>query len=696
MGSSGTKKKKDYEEQIDIGGHHDVSIKEMEYFQRQMKYSICKINTIKQDSESFGTGFFCIIPFPTKLYPLPVLITNNHVLNENDIKTGNIIEFSLKNDELKSQIDIDELRKTYTSTTYDTTIIEIKEDDNLNTNIYNFLEIDDGLYEGNLTKKYFKKPVYLLHYKNSKEAKHSLGDIKIEEDNFNIVHYCNTDKGSSGGPILNLSNFKVLGVHKGSKKGKYNLGTLINIPINDFYQNQKKIGNIKISLFKETNESKKTGYLENKNIETSIFKETNESKKQKNLEENNNNEITIIYQNRSIVNLNEELKKEIKNSLGEEISKNKLFGEIFVKNNRNNCRIIINGVEKELFSFYNIENLEENQKLEVKLKGINNVKDMSYMFCGCLSLFSISEIWKWETNNVTNLTGLFYGCSSLTTLPDISEWNTNNVISMGYLFDGCSTLKSLPDISKWNTNNVTVMGAIFRRCSSLTILPDISKWNTNNVINLGCLFDKCSSLKTLPNISNWNTNNVTNMNSLFCGCSSLIELPDISNWNTNNVNDIGCLFYGCTSLKTLPDISKWDTSNINDMGGLFYGCSSLQKLPDISKWNTINVNDISHIFDGCSSLTILPDISKWNTKNVINMRGLFFGCSSLTTLPDISKWDTKKVNNMRGMFFECSSLTTLPDISKWNTNNVKVINNLFDNCNPKLNIPQKFIKKFNY
>ena len=31
---------------------------------------------------SKGTGFFCKIPFPNNNHLLPVLITNNHVMNE--------------------------------------------------------------------------------------------------------------------------------------------------------------------------------------------------------------------------------------------------------------------------------------------------------------------------------------------------------------------------------------------------------------------------------------------------------------------------------------------------------------------------------------------------------------------------------------------------------------------------------------
>ena len=33
---------------------------------------------------------------------------------------------------------------------------------------------------------------------------------------YNIIHTCSTDDGSSGSPILNLKNNKVVGIHKGT------------------------------------------------------------------------------------------------------------------------------------------------------------------------------------------------------------------------------------------------------------------------------------------------------------------------------------------------------------------------------------------------------------------------------------------------------------------------------------------------
>ena len=54
----------------------------------------------------------------------------------------------------------------------------------------------------------------------------------------------------------------------------------------------------------------------------------------------------------------------IKKDNGETISKKKLFGERFVKNNKNICKIIINGKEKELCSYLkNYENFINEGKL---------------------------------------------------------------------------------------------------------------------------------------------------------------------------------------------------------------------------------------------------------------------------------------------------------------------------------------------
>ena len=62
-----------------------VSIKTTEIILDQMKNCVCKIHKGKIN----GTGFFIRISYNNKLYDL--LITNNHVLNEQDIMINNSI-----------------------------------------------------------------------------------------------------------------------------------------------------------------------------------------------------------------------------------------------------------------------------------------------------------------------------------------------------------------------------------------------------------------------------------------------------------------------------------------------------------------------------------------------------------------------------------------------------------------------------
>ena len=149
----------------------------------------------------------------------------------------------------------------------------------------------------------------------------------------------------------------------------------------------------------------------------------------------------------------------------------RIFGPKFVENNKNICKMIIDNKEYEITEEYNIKNYNEN-KLNIKLKGINNASDISFIFYKCQSLLSLPDISKLNTNNVINMSAMFAGCSSLSFLPDISKWLTNNVTNMNGILAGCSSLTSLPDISKWNTNNVTNIKGMFAECSSLTSLPE--------------------------------------------------------------------------------------------------------------------------------------------------------------------------------------------------------------------------------
>jgi len=49
----------------------------------------------------------------------------------------------------------------------------------------------------------------------------------------------------------------------------------------------------------------------------------------------------------------------------------KIFGPEFVKNNKNNCKMIIDNIEYEIKEQFYVGNCENNT-LKIKLKGINN------------------------------------------------------------------------------------------------------------------------------------------------------------------------------------------------------------------------------------------------------------------------------------------------------------------------------------
>lgn len=211
-------------------------------------------------NNSTGTGFLCKIPFPNYNNLLPVLITCNHVINENNIIEGKEIKMTFEEDKIFKSIIMDGKRKFYSNKDFDTTIIEIIEKDKFDET--QFLYYDDKRF---LIKNLeLKKNSYLFHYQHGTALKISFATIKQIEDNKNyrFIHYCNTDIGSSGGPIFNSKTDKVFGIHLGSKNNCYNHGTDLEGPVNEF-QKKYKIEESKIQMINNGNEINKSNVIEN-------------------------------------------------------------------------------------------------------------------------------------------------------------------------------------------------------------------------------------------------------------------------------------------------------------------------------------------------------------------------------------------------------------------------------------------------
>ena len=162
----------------------------------QMKKNICKIKVGEQQ----GTGFFCKIPFPDKNNLLPVLITNNHLINEPLLykKDGNI-SINIKEETEIEKINLND-RMKYTNEEYDITIIEIKDQDN----IKNYLELDDTiindiLFNKNSNKEYIDETIYIIQYPEGKlSVSYGVLDNIFQDKKYNFNHKCSTKGGSSG------------------------------------------------------------------------------------------------------------------------------------------------------------------------------------------------------------------------------------------------------------------------------------------------------------------------------------------------------------------------------------------------------------------------------------------------------------------------------------------------------------------
>ena len=407
-----------------------------------------------------------------------------------------------------------------------------------------------------------------------------------------------------------------------------------------------------------------------------------------------------------------------------------IFGDEFVKKNKNICKIIYNNKEYELTSNFNVENINKDF-LEIKLKGINYIKDMSYMFYNCSSLLSVINKDNYDFKNVTNMSSIFFGCSLLRNLSTfeqidtrnvtnmsflfslcckldlsfIKNWDTSNVTDMSYMFSGCFKLKDLSDI-KLNTKNLKYMNGMFTGCLSLI---SINKFDLNNVINMSQIFSCCKSINPyyiinniftseLPNlkdisgmfsnlnsflnesigyISKCKTKNIINMSYLFSFIDNLEKIENL-NLDTSNAIDISNLFNGCKKLTSISNINL-DTSKIIDMSGLFEGCSSLKNIKGISNINTKNVKYINSMFEDCEKLSSLPKLN-WDTFNIIDMNSLFKSCIELTSIKALSNWNTENVQNMSKLFYNCKNLSSFNELDKWNTSNVTDMSSMFENC----------------
>ena len=203
-----------------------INIENTKKILNQMSYCICKI----KNNGVIGNGFFCKIPYKNNT-KINVLITSYQIINENYFYNNNKITLFMNDYNEQKIINYNLNRNTYYNKLYNTTIIEVNDFDNIN----NYLEIDDdNLFGNNINQCYENQSAYILNFLNNGKASVSYGFIN-QINQHNIRHMCYTESSSNGGPILNLTNNKVVGITLVGHQG-----TILKYPIEDFinrYQN---------------------------------------------------------------------------------------------------------------------------------------------------------------------------------------------------------------------------------------------------------------------------------------------------------------------------------------------------------------------------------------------------------------------------------------------------------------------------
>ena len=480
--------------EMDIDCWNDIDSKQINKNLHTVYEQSRSIFKIIKDNEKIGNGFLCKIPSPDSSNLIPVLITCYHILKPEDLFEGNEITIKFNNEEIKN-IKINNKINIYTSDKkeYDIIIIEIKPKEDC-FHLNNFLEIDNNIYKEDLLNIYKEqKNIYIIQYPEGLKNKLTSGTIQsIDANNYGMQHLCLTEKDSSGCPIFNLNNFKVIGIHKGDhKKNEFKDGVVLRGAI-DLFNTYKDIEN-EIVLYLEINEkdiNKKIYFLDNTDY---IDEETGKKHYHDNLKELSESNVNLYIQNN-----NDE--KQYK------------FKKFFIPN------------EKGLYS--------------IRLKFKKLIKDCSYMFYECYNIKEIN-FSSFDTKNVTEMSGMFYRCKNLKKL-NLSTFDTSNVTNMCCMFLGCINLIEI-NLSSFDTKKVTDMSGMFLECQNLKEI-NLSKFDTTNVTDMGGMFFRCKNLKEL-NLLSFDTKNVINLNKIFDGCYNLKKIKSSSeNKNLTNMIDI---FFWC-------------------------------------------------------------------------------------------------------------------------------------------------------
>lgn len=316
--------------------------------------SIIKIET----DHSQGTGFFMKFNYKGKI--MKSIVSNEHVIKRCFRTNPEIDCFNIKfkQREIEREIYFTKDREVfffYPNFAEDVTIVEIKDFDKIPDDI-KYLEADKDFFSKGF-ESYEGQNVFVLWFPKLGDLNFSSGQIigKHGDLNYSFIHNSSTLEGQSGSPILFLTTFKVIGVHKGGRSDEKREN-----------EEPKNIGSY-------------IGYIINKINELKTEPEVNEAKKTKSQEQ----VIQIILEvDEEDVNKEVDFLCRLEDSWSEEVKKKikKLYEELSDSN------IYIDG---ERFAFKTFHKFNTPGRKQIEIKFNKNLITFNSMFYKCSNIIKL-------------------------------------------------------------------------------------------------------------------------------------------------------------------------------------------------------------------------------------------------------------------------------------------------------------------
>ena len=353
------------------------------------------------------------------------------------------------------------------------------------------------------------KNIYLIYYPNGQNAQFSNGIVKnIFEDNYTISYLFTSKEESSGCPLINILNHKVIGVNKGRKENQNsNFGTLLNIPIQEFNQ--------KYSFNNNLNDINNGFLMEKSNFINNINNQNMDLGNKLNL--NNNNPQNVDFNNCQIMDNNNNLNMNFNNNNNDNNNLNMNF------NNSQNINFIYNNQNIDCNNNQNM-NFYNNQCMNC-----NNNQNMDYNNNLNMNFNNSNQNMNFNNNNPNNFNN---------NIKNININNNNQVLNINNNYNNnnqnINLYNSYQNINLNNNNNNNQNMNINKSCQNMNLNNIQQNMNFNNIYqNMDFNNNQninCNNNQNFNNIQQYMNLNNNNQNICFNNSNQNMNF-DIKNHN---------------------------------------------------------------------------------------------------------------------------------------------------------------------